>query len=184
LCNSKKPGIFHEGGKMMKRSAIVLALISLVLVMGSVSFAETHGKEACPFCGMEKEKFGYSWMVLEYDDGKKQGFCSIHCASLDLALNIDKTPSKIYVGDYKSKKLIDAEKAYWVIGGNKPGVMTKRAKWAFADKKEAEVFMKENGGAAATFDEAMKAAYEDMYTDTKMIRDKRKMMKMRKMEQK
>ena len=32
------------------------------------------------------------------------------------------------------------------------------------------------------FDDAMKAAYEDMYSDTKMIRDKRKMMKMKKME--
>jgi hypothetical protein len=36
----------------------------------------------------------------------------------------------------------------------------------------------------ATFDEAMKAAYEDMYTDTKMIREKRKMMKQKMMEHK
>jgi hypothetical protein len=37
--------------------------------------------------------------------------------------------------------------------------------------------MKDNGGKLATFDEAIKLAYEDMYLDTKMIRDKRKMMK-------
>ncbi len=172
----------YEGGKLMKRSAIVLLIISLVLGISSIVFAETHGKEACPFCGMEKEKFGHSWMVIEYDDGKKQGFCSIHCAAIDLALNIDKTPAKIQVGDFKTKTLIGAEKAHWVIGGNKPGVMTKRAKWAFESKSDAEAFMKENGGTAATLDEAMKAAYEDMYNDTKMIRDKRKMMKMRKME--
>jgi copper chaperone NosL len=174
----------YEGGTLMKRSAILLIMISLVLGISSIVFAETHGKEACPFCGMEKEKFGHSWMVIEYDDAKKQGFCSIHCASLDLALHIDKTPAKIYVGDYNTKNLIDAEKAHWVIGGNKPGVMTKRAKWAFENKSDADAFMKENGGAAANFDEAMKAAYEDMYTDTKMIRDKRKMMKMKKMEHK
>ncbi|MFZ5906613.1 MAG: nitrous oxide reductase accessory protein NosL [Nitrospirota bacterium] len=168
----------------MKRMAIVCFMISLVLLTGSVSFAEMLGKEACPFCGMEKEKFGHSWMVIEYDDGKKQGFCSIHCASLDLALHIDKTPASISVGDYTTKNLIDAEKAYWVIGGDKPGVMTKRAKWAFRMKNDAEAFMKEHGGTAATFDEAMKAAYEDMYTDTKMIRDKRKMMRMKKMERK
>lgn len=35
------------------------------------------------------------------------------------------------VGDYNTKRLIDAEKAVWVIGGGKQGVMTKRAKWAF-----------------------------------------------------
>jgi len=83
----------------------------------------------------------------------------------------------VKVGDFNSKKLIDAEKAFWVIGGNKPGVMTKKAKWAFENKADAEKFIAENGGSLSTFDEAMKAAYEDMYDDTKMIREKRKMMK-------
>jgi len=145
-------------------------------------FADSHGGKACPFCGMEKEKFGHTWMVVEYDGGKKAGFCSIHCAAIDLATNMDKTPVKIEVGDYMTKKLIDAEKAYWVIGGNKPGVMTKRAKWAFGKKEDADAFIKENGGKPAAFDEVMKAAYEDMYADTNMIREKRKMMKMKKME--
>jgi len=36
--------------------------------------------------------------------------------------------------------------------------MTKVAKWAFADKKDAEAFIKANGGTPATFDEALKAA--------------------------
>ena len=35
-----------------------------------------------------------------------------------------------------------------------------------------------NGGSLATFDDAIKAAYEDMYADTKMIRERRKMKKM------
>ena len=59
--------------------------------------------------------------------------------------------------------------------------MTKSAKWAFADKKDAEAFIKENGGKLANFDDAMKASYEDMYNnmynDTKMIREKRAKMK-------
>jgi len=76
-----------------------------------------------------------------------------------------------------AKKLIDAEKAYWVIGGNKPGVMTKQAKWAFEKKADAEKYIAESGGTLATFDEAMTAAFEGMYADTKMIREKRKMMK-------
>jgi copper chaperone NosL len=164
----------------MKRSAIAVVLLLLVFGISSVAVAEMHGhgKDGCPFCGMEKEKFGHTWMTIEY------GFCSIHCAAIELATKIDKTPVKIEVGDYTSKKQIDAEKASWVIGGNKPGVMTKRAKWAFGKKADAEAFMKENSGKLATFDEAMKAAYEDMYSDTKMIRDKRKSMKMKKMEHK
>jgi hypothetical protein len=170
----------------MRRSVVVVIIALLVFGIGTIAYAEMHmhGKDACPFCGMEKEKFGHTWMTVEYDDGSKAGFCSIHCAAIDLATKIDKTPLKTEVGDYVTKQPVDAEKAFWVIGGSKPGVMSKRAKWAFGKKEDADAFMKENGGAPASFDEAMKAAYEDMYSDTKMIRDKRKMMKMKKMEHK
>ena len=67
---------------------------------------------------------------------------------------------------------------FWVIGGEKPGVMSKRAKWAFEKEADARDFIKTNGGILATFDDAIKAAYEDMYADTKMIRERRKMKKM------
>ena len=40
--------------------------------------------------------------------------------------------------------------------------------------------MDAHGGKMAGFEEALQAAYEDMYTDTKMIREKRKMMRMKK----
>jgi nitrous oxide reductase accessory protein NosL len=80
--------------------------------------------------------------------------------------------------------LLDAEKACWVIGGKKPGVMTKRAKWAFASDKDAQAFIKENEGKPASFDEAMKASYEDMYTDTKMIRERRAKKRMMEKEKK
>jgi hypothetical protein len=53
--------------------------------------------------------------------------------------------------------------------------MTKRARWAFAKKEDAEGFVKEHGGEICTFDLAMQGTYEDMYADTKMIREKKKM---------
>jgi hypothetical protein len=126
---------------------------------------------------MDRKTFAHSRMLVTYEDGSSMGTCSLHCTAVELALNIDKTPKSIEVGDFKTKKLIDAEKAFWVIGGSKPGVMTKRAKWAFESKADADAFIKENGGKLVSFDEAIKASYEDMYADTKMIRDKRKMMK-------
>ena len=82
-----------------------------------------------------------------------------------MALNIDKPAKKITVGDYNSKKQIEADTAFWVIGGEKMGVMTTRAKWAFESKEPADEFMKQNGGRPATFEEVMKAAFEDMYED-------------------
>ena len=109
---------------------------------------------------------------------QRSELCSLHCAAIDLAINIDKTPKIIYVGDFNTKKLIDAEQAFWVIGGNKPGVMTKRAKWAFEKKTDADAFIAKEGGTIANFDQAIKASYEDIYADTKMIRERRKMKRM------
>jgi len=150
------------------------------LFLATAALAQDDVKEMkeCTYCGMDRGKFAHSRMVIIYEEGTVEGTCSIHCAAIDLAVNIDLTPQEIMVGDYATKKLISAEKAFWVIGGNKTGVMTKRAKWAFEKKEEAEKFVKENGGKISTFDEAMKTTYEDMYADTKMIRDRRKMKKM------
>jgi nitrous oxide reductase accessory protein NosL len=141
-------------------------LLSAVFIASAMSvFAQDDIKQSssCKYCGMDREKFGHSRMHIEYEDGTTVGTCSLHCAAVDLALTIDKTPKVMSVGDYSSKKLIDAEKAVWVIGGDKPGVMTKQAKWAFESKADAEAFVKEHGGAVVSFDEAIKTAYEDMY---------------------
>jgi len=133
----------------------------------------------CKYCGMNREKFSFSRVLIEYDDGTVIGLCSIHCAAVDLANNLDRAPKSIKVGDYNSRELIDAEKAFWVIGGAKQGVMTRQPKWAFAKEEDADKFIKANGGTLATFDQAMKATYDDMYQDTKMLREKRKMMRMK-----
>ena len=163
----------------MKRWLVfVLAALILSLSAGFCLAQDDVAKQAsCKYCGMDRKTFAHSRMLVTYEDGSSMGTCSLHCTAVELALNIDKTPRSIEVGDFKTKKLIDAEKAFWVIGGSKTGVMTKRAKWAFENKADADAFIKENGGKPASFDEAIKASYEDMYTDTKMIRDKRKMMK-------
>ena len=163
----------------MKRWLVfVLAALILSLSAGFCLAQDDVAKQAsCKYCGMDRKTFAHSRMLVTYEDGSTMGTCSLHCTAVELALNIDKTPRSIEVGDFKTKKLIDAEKAFWVIGGSKPGVMTKRAKWAFESKADADAFIKENGGTLATFDEAIKASYEDMYADTKMIREKRKMMK-------
>lgn len=145
-----------------------------------------HGQTAaqdmksCKYCGMDREMFAHTAMLITYDDETVVGTCSIHCAAIDLSVNIGKSVKSIQVGDYNTKKLIDAEKAFWVIGGSKQGVMTKKAKWAFEKKEDAEAFIKANGGKLSNFEEALKNAYADMYEDTKMIREKRKLMKQEK----
>src|SRR4030043_1348688 len=166
----------------MRKVRLLILAMALLFLTGIFVFAQTQEDvqkhSSCKYCGMNRQQFAHSRILIEYDDATTVGTCSIHCAAVDLAINIDKTPKAIQVGDYNSKPLIDAEKASWVIGGSKMGVMTKRAKWAFEKKEDAEKFIKENGGETATFDVAMKAAYEEKNADTKMIRERRKMKKM------
>jgi nitrous oxide reductase accessory protein NosL len=130
---------------------------------------------SCRQCGMDRGKFSHSRMLIEYEDGSTVGTCSLHCTAVELANTIDKIPVMVSVADYDSKELVDVDKAVWVMGGSKKGVMTGQAKWAFASRAPAERFIKANGGSIASFDEAIKAAYDDMYQDTKMIREFRKM---------
>jgi nitrous oxide reductase accessory protein NosL len=161
---------------------LLAALAAALLALAGVARADHHMADvkdgpSCKYCGMDRAKFASSRMVVTYDDGSKLAACSLHCVAVDLALQIDKTPAAIQVADMNGQVLLDAERAVWVLGGTKPGVMTKRAKWAFADRAAADAFVKANGGAIVSFEDAIKASYEDMYQDNRMIREKRKAMK-------
>jgi len=163
----------------MKQS--LLLLMFLLFTDSSAigqEFKDIVQHKTCKYCNMDRQQYAHSRMVLVYSDGEEFGSCSLHCTAVDLALHIDKTPKAILAADYNTRELTDAESAYWVIGGNLPGVMTKRAKWAFAEKRDAQEFVTKNGGAIATFDQAMKASYEDMHADSKMIRNKLKLRRM------
>jgi len=165
---------------IMKRTFTFVLV--LILSMAALAFAMEHMADikkhpACKYCGMDRQKFSHSRIFITYEDASETATCSIHCAALDLALNTDKTPKSIQVADFNTRELIDAEKAAWVVGGDKMGVMTKNAKWAFASQDSAQAFIKEHGGALASFDDALKATFADMYNDTDMIRTKRTKMK-------
>ncbi len=62
---------------------------------------------------MDRAKFAHSRVLIEYENGSSFGACSLHCAAVELATAIDKTPKAIMVADYATQKLVDAEKAFW-----------------------------------------------------------------------
>ncbi|MBA3002391.1 MAG: NosL family protein [Desulfurivibrio sp.] len=160
-------------------SALLVACVSgIAMATDQTDIAQYT---SCQYCGMDRQKFAHSRMLIEYADNSSVGLCSLHCAALDLANQLDKMPAAIKVGNYNTKKLINAESATWVLGGKVKGVMTGRAKWAFANKDEAMKFVAENGGDVVDFEAAISAAYQDMYQDTRMIRQKRQEMKKMKM---
>ena len=173
----------------MKKMYVVNLVIAVCFLLGGLTFAEQMKDDisvhkACKYCGMDRGTYNFSRMLIEYNDGTIAAFCSLHCAAVDLANNIDKAPKTIQVGDFNEKQLIDAEKAFWVVGGSKAGVMSKRGKWAFGKKEDAENFLKINQGQIVSFEDAMRMAYEDMHEDTKAIRERRRQKRMKMMEQK
>jgi len=121
----------------------------------------THPK--CAYCGMDRKQYAYSRVLLRYRDGSAVGLCSLHCAGIDLALHPEKGPAQIMAGTYDRGNLVDAEKAIWVLGGSKQGVMSIRGKWAFESKEDAEAFMREFGGSITGFRNVMTTAFEDMW---------------------
>lgn len=125
------------------------------------SHADVVKHNSCSHCGMNRDKFAHSRMLVTYADGSSAGVCSIHCVVTELKASRGKVVKAVEVADMNSKKLVSAEKAVWVIGGSKKGVMTRVAKWAFAQKSDAEMFIKKHGGMLAGYKEAFAAAEKD-----------------------
>lgn len=125
------------------------------------AYADVKKHNDCAHCGMNREKFSHSRMLITYADGSSVGVCSIHCIATELKKSKGKAVMMLEVGDYNSRKLINAEKAFWVIGGDKHGVMTSTAKWAFAVKSDAETFIKKSGGKLADYKEALAMAEKE-----------------------
>jgi nitrous oxide reductase accessory protein NosL len=123
--------------------------------------ADVKMHQACPHCGMDREKFAHSRMLITYTDGTSVGVCSIHCTVTEVKSKRGKTIKTVEVADLNSKILVDAEKATWVIGGSKKGVMTRTPKWAFAQKDDAAAFISKNGGKLATYKEALTLAEKE-----------------------
>jgi copper chaperone NosL len=117
----------------------------------------------CVYCGMDRKMYAYSRVLLRYSDGSEAGLCSVHCAGIELALHPEKGPAQIMAGAYDRGVLLDAERAIWVLGGSKQGVMSIRGKWAFGSKEDAEAFIREFGGSITSFRNVMTAAFEDMW---------------------
>lgn len=161
----------------MRKHCLTLCLLLCTAFIGRFAYAE---EQTCIYCGMYRSNLEHSWLIITHDDGHTDGLCSLHCTAIDMAQRTDKSIRKITVGDFDTKKQIDANEAYWVIGGDIKGVMTVRAKWAFETEDRAANFMKNHGGQPANLCEVIKTAFEDLYPDALMIRKHRKLINLRK----
>lgn len=136
--------------------------VGLMLVAASAWGAvKVESPRSCAQCGMDREFFAYSRMLIRYADGTTAGICSVNCAVTEMKQNKGKQVTSLQVADYAGKALMDARSATWVTGGKKPGVMTPLAKWAFSKREDAQKFVRENGGTITTFDDALSLALKE-----------------------
>ena len=149
----------------MKRTTIGLAVIAVVLLAAGAAMAaatpaameDVKVHPSCPICGMDRQVYSHSRGLVEYEDGKAVGTCSIHCIVLDVSQNPGRKVKATRVADYDTRELLDPEAATWVVGGKKPGVMTPKGKWAFATRQAADAFLAANGGEIATYEAVLAA---------------------------
>ena len=129
-------------------------------------------KEFCNVCGMHLTKYYKTNHVAEFKNGHKEQYCSLHCLA-EVHKNYADKIKQIDVVDTNSLKLIDAKKAFYVIGSSKEGTMSSISEYAFLKKEEAEKFKQEFGGTINNFDESLKLAKERLENDNKVLDEKR-----------
>lgn len=139
----------------MNTLARVLALALFMSAVPAAAFDDVEQIPSCGNCGMDREKFSTTRMLVEYGDGSRVGLCSIHCAAEELARNAGRTVKSVTVADYGTGRLTDAGGATWVVGADMPGVMSPKSRLAFAERQGALAFQERRGGGMMTFDEAM-----------------------------
>ena len=137
--------------RMVWTGLAVVALMGVLTAEGIVA----DKSERDLMCGMQPYK-NPQWVTeIELRNGKKLHFVSVKCMMLfyykndkwdDLGLLGTKDPIvALKIQDFKSLKVIDAKKAYYVYGSH---IMSSKGDdlIPFEYKKDAENFLKENGG--------------------------------------
>ena len=158
---------------------LAIPVVTLLLVLGAWGSASSLGGAdlqefpSCPICGMNRQKLASSRVYARFSDGSRLGTCSVFCLGAFMISHLDKIPQSLSVADLNTKKLVEMAKAHWVIVDHKPGVMTKKAKWAFAQKADALKYIKANGGRLADYQQVMQDVFCGMHQDLLMIRAKR-----------
>lgn len=119
---------------------------------------EGKEKESCPRCGMNLPKY-YKTNHAASLNAKVQQYCSLHCFQEHLYEGV--TLKNPQVVDVTSLRFIDATKAYYVVGSNIRGTMSRVSKYAFALEADAKAFQKEHGGEIMDFYKALEVAKKD-----------------------
>jgi nitrous oxide reductase accessory protein NosL len=129
-------------------------------------------KEFCNVCGMHLTKYYKTNHTAEFKNGHKEQYCSMHCLA-EVHKNYADKIKLIQVVDTNSLKLIDAKKAFYVVGSSKEGTMSPISEYAFLNKEDALKFKNDFGGEIKSFEETLKTSKDNLTNDNKILDEKR-----------
>ena len=102
-------------------------------------------KKKCDNCGMDKNKWARTRHEFQNSKGKFYT-CSIHCVAV-LSMKLGEKAENVKAALYLNpEKMIDADKAFYVLGSSAPGTMSGTSKLAFPSMDEAQAFTSQYGG--------------------------------------
>ena len=140
---------------MLKNLFLILTLSTALFSFNkNVPSGTIMGTSSCPICNMKIKKFYKTSHAVQYNNSKKEHFCSMHCFSKRLKKRKD--IKSIYAVDANSNQLINAKTATYVIGSDVPSTMGGKSKVAFSSKSAAQKFQKKHGGTIGTYTKALK----------------------------
>jgi nitrous oxide reductase accessory protein NosL len=117
-------------------------------------------KEQCVICGMDLPTFYRTNHAAATKEKKPRQYCSLHCLVHDNEIN--KTDLyDVKVVDVTTLKFIPAQSAFYVVGSHREATMSNFSKYAFAKRKDADLFVKEYGGYVMNFYDAYTIAMQD-----------------------
>lgn len=108
----------------------------------------------CSVCTTKLADHEKTWMTIVTKDKKRMVACCGHCG-LFLMYKLKSKVKRAVTPDFKTGRLIDAKKAFYVAG-NDMIVCCFPSTISFEKKKDALAFQKKHGGKVITFDDAMK----------------------------
>lgn len=116
----------------------------------------------CDNCGMDRNKWARTRYEFETSKGRFYT-CSIHCVAVMAYYKLREKPQNVKVAEYlRPERMLDAGKAFFVIGSVAPGTMSPVSIIAFPSHDEAERFAMKYGGKVADFKTALEEAKREI----------------------